>query len=137
MFKSEAITERIMAEISPMIKDFMSETISHSKEIQLDSEEIGQEVYRQMETEVESFWSGEMEIKPERTPVRLYITADGTGVRTEEGPKEAKIGSVYETLVAQGALANDIQYIGGFTKVEDFGKKLYVLSAKRGYGKSL
>lgn len=33
MFKSEAITERIMAEISPMIKDFMSETISHSKEI--------------------------------------------------------------------------------------------------------
>ena len=96
MFKSEAITERIMAEISPMIKDFMSETISHSKEIQLDSEEIGQEVYRQMETEVESFWLGEMEIKPERTPVRLYITADGTGVRTEEGPKEAKIGSVYE-----------------------------------------
>ena len=33
MFKSEAITERIMAEISPMIKGFMSETISHSKEI--------------------------------------------------------------------------------------------------------
>ncbi len=33
MFKSESSTERIIAEISPMIKDFMSETISRSKEI--------------------------------------------------------------------------------------------------------
>ena len=33
MFKSEAITEGIMAEISPMIKDFMSETVIHNKEI--------------------------------------------------------------------------------------------------------
>jgi len=65
MFKSESSTERIMTEISPMIKDFMSETVSHSKEIQLESEEIGQEIHHQVETEVESFWSGEMEIKPE------------------------------------------------------------------------
>jgi len=40
MFKSESSTERIMTEISPMIKDFMSETVSHSKEIQLESEEV-------------------------------------------------------------------------------------------------
>jgi len=31
MFKSESSTERIMTEISPMIKDFMSETVSHSE----------------------------------------------------------------------------------------------------------
>lgn len=36
-----------------------------SKEIQLESEEIGQEVYHQVEAEVESFWSEEMEIKPQ------------------------------------------------------------------------
>jgi len=107
-----------------------------SKEIQLESEEIGQEVYLQVETEVESFWSGGMEIKPDRTPVRLYITADGTGVRTEAGHKEAKIGSVYETPEAQGALANDIQYTGGFSEAESFGKKLYVLAANRGYEKA-
>jgi len=98
-----------------------------SKEIQLESEEIGQEIHHQVEMEVESFWSGEMEIKPERIPVRLYITADGTTVRTEEGHKEAKIGGVYETPAAQGALANDIQYIGGFSEAEDFGKKIWFI----------
>jgi hypothetical protein len=108
-----------------------------SKEIQLESEWVGQEVYHKVETEVESFWSGEMEIRPEEIPVRLYITADGTGVRTEEGHKEAKLGSVYETPVARGALANDIQYIGGFSEAEDFGKKLYVLATKRGYEQAL
>jgi len=108
-----------------------------SKEIQLESEEIGQEVHHQVEAEVESFWSEEMEIIPQRTPVRLYITADGTGVRTEEGHKEAKLGSVYETPPTQGALANDIQYTGGFIEAENFGKKLYVLAAKRGYEKAL
>jgi len=108
-----------------------------SKEIQLESEEIGQEVHHQVETEVESFWSGENEIKLEGKPTRLYITADGTTVRTEEGHKEVKIGSVYETPPAQGALANDIQHTGGFSEAEDFGKKLYVLAAKRGYEQAL
>jgi hypothetical protein len=108
-----------------------------SKEIQLESEEIGQEVYNQVEAEVESFWSEEMEIKPQRIPMRLYITADGTTVRTESGHKEAKIGSVYETPPSQGALANDIQYTGGFSESEDFGKKLYLLAAKRGYEKAV
>jgi len=32
-------------------------------------------------------------------------------VRTEEGHKETKLGSVNETPAAQGALGNDIQYI--------------------------
>ena len=89
-----------------------------------------------METEVESFWSGEKEIKPEGTPIRQYITADGTTVRTADGHKETKLGSVYETPVSQGALANDIQYTGGFSEAEDFGRKLYVFSAKRGYEKA-
>lgn len=64
--------------------------------------------------------------------MRLYITADGTTVRTESGHREVKIGSVYETPPSQGALANDIQ----FSEAEDFGKKLYVLAAKRGYEKA-
>jgi len=108
-----------------------------SKEIQLESEEIGQEVHNQVEAEVESFWSEETEIRSQRIPMRLYITADGTTVRTESGHKEAKIGSVYETPPSRGALANDIQYTGGFSEAEEFGKKLYVLAAKRGYEKAL
>ena len=33
MFKSEAITEKIMTEIYTKVKDFISDTINHSKEI--------------------------------------------------------------------------------------------------------
>ena len=80
--------------------------------------------------------SGGKEIRPERTPTRLYITADGTTVRTEEGHKEVKLGSVYETPEARGALGNDIQYTGGFSEAEEFGKKLYVLSVKGVYEKA-
>ena len=101
-----------------------------SKEIQLESEEIGEEVYRQMEREVESLWTGEEEIKTERKPSRLYITADGTTVRTSEGNKEVKLGSVYETADVTGALASEIQYTGGLCDSEEFGKRLYVLASE-------
>jgi hypothetical protein len=107
-----------------------------SKEIQLESEEIGNEVSIQVEKEVESLWAEKKEIKPESFPERLYISADGTGVRTELGNKEVKIGSVYETPPASGAIANAIQYTGGFAEAEEFGKRLYVLAAKRGYEKA-
>ena len=66
------------------------------------------------------------------TARRLYITADGTIVSTDKVGREAKIGSVYETPLAKDAIAGDIRYTGGFHKAEYFGKKLYVLAARRG-----
>jgi hypothetical protein len=103
-----------------------------AKEEQLESEEIGKEVGLREDAEVEAFWSEEKDIEPEVTARRLYITADGTIVSTDEGGKEAKIGSVYETPLAKDAIAGDIRYTGGFHKSEYFGKRLYVLAARRG-----
>lgn len=103
-----------------------------SKEEQLESEEIGRDVGLQADGEVEAFWSEERDIEPEVTARRLYITADGTIVPTDEGGKEVKIGSVYETPLAKDAVASDIRYTGGFHNSEYFGKKLYILSLKRG-----
>lgn len=103
-----------------------------AKETQLESEEIGKEVGLQGDAEVEAFWSQEKDIEPEVPASRLYITADGTIVSTDEDGKEAKIGSVYETPLAKDAVATDIRYTGGFHKAEHFGKKLYVLALKRG-----
>ena len=117
-------------EASKLLEEECGISIS-SKEIQLESEEIGNEVSMEVEKEVESLWTEQKEIEPESVPQRLYITADGTGVRTEAGNKEVKIGSVYETPATDGAIANEIQYTGGFAGVEEFGKRLYVLAAKR------
>ena len=39
------------------------------------------------------------DIDPEATARRFYITADGTIVPTDEGGREVKIGSVYETTL--------------------------------------
>jgi hypothetical protein len=122
-------------EASKLLEEESDITVS-SKEIQLESEEIGREVSMQVEREVEALWSEKKEIKPESFPERLYISADGTGVRTQGGNKEVKIGSVYETPPTHGAIANDIQYTGGFAEAEEFGKRLYVLAAKRGYEKA-
>lgn len=103
-----------------------------AKETQLESEEIGKEVGSQEDAEVEAFWSQEKDIQPEVASRRLYVTADATGVPTDEGSREAKIGSVYETPLAKDAVATDIRYTGGFHKAEYFGKKLYVLALRRG-----
>jgi hypothetical protein len=118
-------------ETSKRLKELIGIDVS-SKEAQLESEELGEEVGLQEDAEVEAFWSGEKDIEPETTARRLYITADGTIVPTDEGGKEAKIGSVYETPLAKNGLANDMRYTGGFHNSEHLGKKLYVLSARRG-----
>ena len=118
-------------EATKRLKELTGVVVS-GKEEQLESEEIGKEVGLQEDAEVEAFWSEEKDIEPEVTARRLYVTADATGVPTDEGSKEAKIGGVYETPLAKDAIATDIRYTGGFHKAEYFGKKLYVLALKRG-----
>ncbi|MFC1714383.1 ISKra4 family transposase [Candidatus Poribacteria bacterium] len=119
------------AETSKRLKELIGIQIS-SKESQLESEELGQEVGIQEDELVEAFWSEQVDVEPEVTARRFYITADGTIVSTDEGGKEVKIGSVYETPQTMNGLANDIRYTGGFNKSEHFGKKLYVLALRRG-----
>jgi hypothetical protein len=83
-----------------------------SKESQLESEELGQEVGIQEDELVEAFWSEETDIEPEAIARRFYITADGTIVSTDEGGREVKIGSVYETPQTMNGLAC-IQHLSG------------------------
>ena len=118
-------------ETSKRLKELIDIDVS-SKETQLESEELGREVGTQEDAEVEAFWSGEKDIEPEVNARRLYITADGTSVPTDEGGKEVKIGSVYETPHTRNGLANHIMYTGGFHNSEYFGKKLYVLALRLG-----
>jgi hypothetical protein len=119
------------AETSKRLKELIDIQVS-SKETQLESEELGKEVGIQADELVESFWSEQVDIEAEVTARRFYITADGTSVPTDEGGKEVKIGSVYETPLTRDGLANDIMYTGGFHNSEHFGKKLYVLALRRG-----
>ena len=114
-------------ETSKRLKELIDIDVS-SKETQLESEELGREVGSQEDAEVEAFWSEEKDIETEVNAPRLYITADGTIVPTDEGGKEVKIGSVYEIPETRNGLANDIRYTGGFHNSEHFGKKLYVLA---------
>jgi hypothetical protein len=118
-------------ETSKRLKELIGIQVS-SKETQLESEELGREVGLQEDAEAEAFWSEEKDIEPEVNARRLYITADGTSVPTDEGGKEVKIGSVYETPHTRNGLANDIMYTGGFHNSEHFGKKLYILALRRG-----
>lgn len=119
------------AETSKRLKELIGIEVS-GKETQLESEELGTEVGIQADELVEAFWSEQIDIEPEVTARRFYITADGTIVPTDEGGKEVKIGSVYETPQTKNGLANDLRYTGGFHNSEHFGKKLYVLALKRG-----
>ena len=119
------------AETSKRLKELIGVHVS-GKEAQLESEELGEEVGIREDELVEAFWSEQIDIEPEVTARRFYITADGTIVPTDEGGKEVKIGSVYETSQTRNGLANDIRYTGGFHNSEHFGKKLYVLALRRG-----
>jgi hypothetical protein len=118
-------------EATKRLKSLTGVSVS-AKEEQLESEEMGKEVGMGEDRLVEAFWSEEKDIEPEVTARRLYITADGTIVSTDEGGKEAKIGGVYETPLAKDALASHIRYTGGFHNSEYFGKKLYILALKGG-----
>ena len=119
------------AETSKRLGELIGIQVS-SKESQLESEELGQEVGIQEDELVEAFWSEQVDIESEVTARRFYITADGTIVSTDEGGREVKIGSVYETPQTMNGLANEIRYTGGFHDSEHFGKKLYVLALRRG-----
>ena len=120
-------------EASKHLKELIGVSVC-SKECQLESEEIGEEIGSQEDAEVAAFWSKEKEIPAEATARRLYITTDGVNVRTgKETTKEMKIGGVYETALAKDAIAGDIRYTGGYYKSEALGKKLYVLARRRGF----
>jgi hypothetical protein len=107
------------------------------------TERIGQERLEQEEAQVEAAWDPdrfELPDGPEDPPHRLYGSIDGTSVRTEEGWREAKLGSWYTTDGPPersppdewGLHAEAIEYYGDIKEAEDFGRLVYLTGRQRG-----
>lgn len=101
------------------------------RENQLISEDIGREIEEGLKREVEKVWGGEEIEQIKEVPKRLYISADGTTVNTEEGWKEVKIGAVFtqEDIEDEGEGKYKVKkasYVGSFKSSEEFGKRLWV-----------
>lgn len=106
------------------------------------TETIGQERLEGDEATVEAAWGAEMEMPegPSEAPGRLYGSVDGTSVHTEEGWREAKLGSWYTTDEPPPdeppeewePHAEQISYYGDITEAEDFGRLMYVTGREWG-----
>jgi hypothetical protein len=107
------------------------------------TERIGQERRETEQAMVEAAWDPErfeLPEGPEDPPERLYGSIDGTSVRTEEGWREAKLGSWYRTEEPPekeswdewGLHAEAIEYYGDIKEAEAFGRLVYLTGRQRG-----
>jgi len=107
------------------------------------TERIGQEKLEAEQDLVQAAWDMErLELPdgPEEPPWRLYGSIDGTSVRTEEGWREAKLGSWYTTdeppdrnpLEEWAPRAEAISYYGDIKEAEDFGRLVYLSGRQQG-----
>ena len=107
------------------------------------TERLGQERMDAEEELVEAAWDMdrfELPEGPEEVPDRLYGSIDGTTVRTEEGWREAKLGSWYTTGKRVESETPDewelhgeaIEYYGDIQEAEDFGRLVYLTGRQRG-----
>jgi hypothetical protein len=107
------------------------------------TERIGQERREAEQAMVEAAWDPErfeLPEGPEEAPERLYGSIDGTSVRTEEGWREAKLGSWYRTEEPPEEEPPDewdlhaeaIEYYGDIREAESFGRLVYLTGRQRG-----
>ena len=107
------------------------------------TERIGQERREAEQAMIEAAWDPErfeLPEGPEKAPERLYGSIDGTSVRTEEGWREAKLGSWYRTEEAPEEEppgewelhAEAIEYYGDIKEAESFGRLVYLTGRQRG-----
>jgi hypothetical protein len=107
------------------------------------TERIGQERLEAEQALVEAGWDLdrlELPDGPEVPPDRLYGSIDGTSVRTEEGWREAKLGSWHTTDEPPGKeppeewapRAEGISYYGDIKGAEEFGRLVYVKGRQQG-----
>jgi hypothetical protein len=111
------------------------------------TERIGQERLEAEQALVEAAWDParfELPDGPEEPPTRLYGSIDGTSVRTEEGWREAKLGSWYTTdepperepLEEWAPRAEAISYYGDIKEAEEFGRLMYLKGRQQGAHKA-
>lgn len=109
----------------------------HEDQGRLLAHEKGRELDTQTRAEIENVW-GPKKPLPREIPEdarRLYFSPDGTTVLTQEGWKEAKMGTVFTTDVprrGQDPERVHTRYAATMGSPEDLGKRLYVEAVKLG-----
>ena len=85
---------------------------------------------------IEKLWAGEIE-GVKRQGGRMYISYDGTSVRTQEGWREARVAGVYWGNKSEGARdePQQVEYVAGVAEGwEQFGRRVYAQSEWEGIG---
>lgn len=103
------------------------------------TQDLGKELGKQSAEEQETLLTGEVEPEGEGVD-RLYVTMDAAKVPTREQWRDMKVGAIYTTelvpnLKEQGAVraeADRVSYVTGIETAEEFGKKVYAESVRRG-----
>ena len=85
---------------------------------------------------MEKLWAGEVE-GVRRAGGRMYVSYDGTAVRSKEGWKEARVAGIYWGQRTQAGRdePGQIEYVAGVAEdKEEFGRRVYAASEWEGIG---
>ena len=99
------------------------------------TEEHGAHLEQEALAEREALFRGELELLPEGSPKRLYVTMDGLQMLFLDDWHEAKTGAVYEARPGKDGIDEPFAttYVcGAWEGPEEFGKRLYQEAARRG-----
>jgi hypothetical protein len=130
-------------EVSSELLERLTQVSISDNGVRESTERIGQERLEAEQALVDAAWDPdrfELPEGPEEPPERLYGSIDGTSVRTEEGWREAKLGSWYTTdeaperepLEEWTPRAEDISYYGDIKEAEKFGRLVYLKGRQQG-----
>lgn len=130
-------------EVSSELLERLTQVSISDNGVRESTERIGQEQLEAEQALVDAAWDPdrfELPEGPEEPPERLYGSIDGTSVRTEEGWREAKLGSWYttdkpperEALEEWTPRAEDISYYGDIKEAEKFGRLVYLKGRQQG-----
>jgi hypothetical protein len=134
-------------EISSELVERLTQVSISDNGVRESTERIGQERLEAEQAVVEAAWDPDrfdLPDGPDDPPDRLYGSIDGTSVRTEEGWREAKLGSWYTTEKPPERRppeeweprAKDISYYGDIKKAERFGHLVYLKGRQQGAHKA-
>lgn len=114
-----------------ILKKIMHLEVSKQRSIII-SEAIGKEIERRSIQDQNNL--KQKEIKIEEVPSRLYVSADGTMVLTDQKWKEVKVGAIFDSSLDNkgNPVRGQTNYVGSFEDSEKFGWRLWSEAYKRG-----
>ena len=130
-------------EMSSELMERLTQVSISDNGVRESTERVGQERREAEQALVDAAWNPdhfELPDGPEKPPTRLYGSIDGTTVRTEEGWREAKLGSWYTAEAPSDRVALEewtpqaegISYYGDIKEAEEFGRLVYLKGRQKG-----